>query len=250
MLPPKKPDVDPSDHAYITPTKRPPGDSYGATVDDFWVLEGRRVREVLAEVCELPESRVGHAATVDDSLRFDFVLVPPDKRTPRDMQRLLRESIARHFRLELIRDVREEDVYSMTAPDGVSVPVQPPGGGLFSWSFDFTEDAGADNDDEARARFVERVNTMTGRTPANVLEARTMSMGGTSSLADLCQMLEGVLGRPVVDETGIEGSIEFKIRDSQGTDGLLEDLRERYGLAVTPVRRKIERLVLRPLSGV
>ena len=77
-----------------------------------------------------------------------------------------------------------------------------------------------------------------------------MSMGGTSSLADLCQMLEGVLGRPVVDETGIEGSIEFDIRDSQGIDGLLEDLRERYGLAVTPVRRRIERLVLRPLSGV
>ena len=148
MLPPKKPDVDPSDHAYITPTKRRPGDSHGATVDDFWVIEGRRVREVLAEVCELPESRVGHVATVDDSLRFDFVLVPPDKRTPSDMRRLLRESIARYFRLELIRDVREEDVYSMTAPAGLSAPVQPPGGGLFSWSFDFTEAVTAPADEE------------------------------------------------------------------------------------------------------
>jgi uncharacterized protein (TIGR03435 family) len=249
MLQPRKPDVDPSDHAYITPTKRRPGDSYGATVDDFWVLEGRRVREVLAEVCELPESRVGHS-TIDDSLRFDFVLVPLARRTHREMQRLLRESIARHFRLELIRDVREEDVYSMTAPAGVSAPVQPSSGGLFSWSFDFAEDETAPNDEEARARFFEHANALTGRTPANVPETRTMSMGGTSSLADLCQMLEGVLGRPVVDETGIEGSIEFDIRDSQGADGLLEDLRERYGLAVTPVRRKIERLVLRPQSGV
>lgn len=250
MLPSRKPDVDPSDHAYITPTKRRPGDSYGATVDDFWMLEGRRVREVLAEVCELPESRVGHAATVDDSLRFDFVLVPPDKRTPSDMRRLLRESIARHFRLELIRDIREEDVYSMTAPAGVSAPVQPPGGGLFAWSFDVTEDATAPDDGEVPARFLEHMNALTGRTPANIPEARTMSMSGTSSLADLCQMLEGMLGRPVVDETGIKGSIEFDIQDSQGTDGLLEDLRKRYGLAVTPVRRKIERLVLRPQSGV
>ena len=250
MLPPKKPDVDPSDHAYITPTMRPPGDSYGATVDDFWVLEGRRVREVLAEVCELPESRIGHTATVDDSLRFDFVLVPPAKRTRTEMQRLLRESIATHFQLELMRDVRAEDVYSMTAPAGMSAPIQPPAGGLFSWSFEFTEDSTAQDDDEARARFFEHANALTGRTLAKAPEARTMSMGGTSSLADLCQMLEGVLGRPVVDETGIEGSIEFDIRDSQGTDGLLQDLRERYGLALTPVRREIERLVLRPLSGV
>jgi uncharacterized protein (TIGR03435 family) len=248
MLPPKKPDVDPSDHAYITPTKRPTGDSYGGFLDDYWVFEGRRVREVLAEICELPESRVGHAAPVDDSLRFDFVLLPPARRTPADMRRLMRESIARHFRLELIRDIREEDVYSMTAPAGVSAPVQSPGGGLFAWSFDVTEAVTAQDDGEVPARLLEH-NALTGRMPASVPEARTMSMGGTSSLVDLCQMLEDVLGRPVVDETGIAGSLEFEIRDSQGADGLLEDLRERYGLAVTLVRRRIERLVLRPLSG-
>jgi uncharacterized protein (TIGR03435 family) len=67
------------------------------------------------------------------------------------------------------------------------------------------------------------------------------------SMDDFRRVLEDGLKHPVVDETNLVGDFELKIEgDPQTTDEFLAMLRDQLGLAVTPARRSIEMIVVRP----
>jgi hypothetical protein len=62
----------------------------------------------------------------------------------------------------------------------------------------------------------------------------------------LCRLLEGMLGRPVVDETGVgEGSFEVTMATQRDVGEFLATLRDRFGFVVTPERREVEWLIVR-----
>ncbi len=60
-------------------------------------------------------------------------------------------------------------------------------------------------------------------------------------LGSLCRILEDYYGRPVVDETGVEGTFDFVIRwDPSSRGKLLKKLRTRYGLSLTEEMHQVE----------
>jgi len=64
------------------------------------------------------------------------------------------------------------------------------------------------------------------------------------SMAQLTTVLESHVGRPVLDETGLSGRYDIKLKyDTSVRDGLLDALRS-IGLEVDPGRRPIEFLVV------
>ena len=62
-------------------------------------------------------------------------------------------------------------------------------------------------------------------------------------------MLETELDRPIVNETGLEGNFEFRVKETQPLKNLLpthdfvERLRDQLGLIVTEEQRNVDTLV-------
>src|SRR4030095_14786868 len=60
-----------------------------------------------------------------------------------------------------------------------------------------------------------------------------------TTLAQVCEMLEATLDRPVIDETNLEGTYDLDVRtQAESGEQFLHALCDRLGLAVTPDRRK------------
>jgi uncharacterized protein (TIGR03435 family) len=63
--------------------------------------------------------------------------------------------------------------------------------------------------------------------------------------AKLAETLPNWLGKPVVDETGLKGLYDFDLEYRDDSPKMLTDgLKEKYGLVVTPTRRKVSMLVV------
>jgi uncharacterized protein (TIGR03435 family) len=61
----------------------------------------------------------------------------------------------------------------------------------------------------------------------------------------LASALEAILGRPVIDETGIAGSYDFEFGWSKDrVAAITAALREQYGLLLTPGKRDLEALIV------
>jgi len=66
------------------------------------------------------------------------------------------------------------------------------------------------------------------------------------TMADFCEQLERGSGRPVVDETNLDGRYDLHaFTESPTTDALFDVLREKFGLVVTPAAREVAMLVVR-----
>src|SRR5262245_21422924 len=101
-------------------------------------------------------------------------------------------------------------------------------------TFDYVEES-------SRAQIADRLHALSGRKPGAFGPARTLSMGGHMTADQLCRVLEGMLGRPVIDDSGAgHGSFKMEFATDNGIDGLLAALRDQFGLALTPERRQVE----------
>jgi uncharacterized protein (TIGR03435 family) len=72
---------------------------------------------------------------------------------------------------------------------------------------------------------------------------------GGATMEDVARGLQSVLGRPVIDETGITGT--YNVQIDWGTDRLASvtsALRDRFGLTLTPAERRMDALVVDDIS--
>ncbi len=69
----------------------------------------------------------------------------------------------------------------------------------------------------------------------------------TSTIDELCYMLESLIDRPVVNKTKLAGVFEFSVKASEtGYNDFPERLREQTGIVIEPAERPVETLVLKP----
>jgi uncharacterized protein (TIGR03435 family) len=79
--------------------------------------------------------------------------------------------------------------------------------------------------------------------PVSLSAIRSVSTDGTAD--EFCRILEAQLDRPVVNETGLDGEFEFRMRSAQGArNEFSEGLRDQLGLVITPAQRNVESLVV------
>jgi uncharacterized protein (TIGR03435 family) len=84
------------------------------------------------------------------------------------------------------------------------------------------------------------------RMAAVELKAR---IAGSSSMDEFSRALEEGLHRPVINETGLAGSYDFQVQgEPRSTEEFLDMLRDQSGIALTPTRRDIEVIVVRPVE--
>ena len=70
---------------------------------------------------------------------------------------------------------------------------------------------------------------------------------GARTISALAETMEQAFGRPVLDETGLEGSYDLDV-ETEGAGDFLAALHDTLGLAVTPARRDVPMLMVRKQS--
>jgi uncharacterized protein (TIGR03435 family) len=188
-------------------TGRDPGWTFNTPYS--WSLSGATVRRAIAEIYEVSPLRVDFPAGLDDEKVYDFAVELPSEGGNRTA--LLQAAFEKQFGISITREKRLMDVYVLTATNGPGklIPSSP------------TEE--------------HSVRVVNGH-----LMARAMD------LPMLAQFLESplVMNRPVLDETRLTG--EYDIEGNMIRGGAIQTLQD-LGLSVTPDRRTIEMIVVRPI---
>ena len=89
-----------------------------------------------------------------------------------------------------------------------------------------------------------RLQTAAGRSTGIWIDKREARLRETP-MPGLASTLQSVIGRPVIDETGITGTYNFDLRwEDDKLAALTALVRDRYGLELTPVTREMEALIV------
>jgi uncharacterized protein (TIGR03435 family) len=245
--PEAKPDIPPSYEVHISPSST--RGNFGFEGLDYFVQRGFDVRAMISKVYGKDPSRIVLPASLDNGERYDFVVAAPRELGPEAMYRLVQEGIEKHFRVSMTVENRPMDVYVMTALDGKTPEAKTDEGGP---GVGFIVGIGRSD--------LEYVVPADGAPPdietlRKMASALDLSSGGISEIsADNSTMdffrlaLERGLNRPIVDETNLKGSYDIEVHGkARSTDEFLQMLRDQTGIVLTPTRRDIEMLVVRPL---
>jgi uncharacterized protein (TIGR03435 family) len=260
-----KPDIPPSTEVTIKPTDRRPHEGVSARrASDYWVVEGVPLKDMLSRLHDIQKERIELPLSLDDDRRYDFLLVLAQPESRETIDRLMREGIDKYFRIRVAAEVRDMDVYVLTAPNGAisatRTSLDEPGS--FGWVDIQTPAAAPDTftgfsdppwrRDEDEAPTEDELSTMAGeflKSLAGGWKRGTASIRGisaASTVAQLCEMLEATLDRPVIDETNLDGTYDLNIRTlAESGEEFLHSLCDRLGLAATPARRNVTMLVAR-----
>lgn len=222
---------------------------------DRWSLDGFTLRGVLAEVFDIPETRIELPADLDDPRRYDCSVVLAPDQSSTAMARLMQEGLEQHFHMTVTPETRVTDVYALTVAAGGITAIRESlegGGGVGSLSFEVSDLDGMTGPDglplseaEAAHAAIERFKHMMAGTARKLPPMQRLS--GSGDVAFVCFMLEGTLGRPVIDETGVAGSFQWDVEvDGATTAALIAALQAQTGLVATPAQRELTILVVRP----
>jgi uncharacterized protein (TIGR03435 family) len=171
------------------------------------MMRATTVKMMLPGLYLVPPPRIV-APDIDDTTRYDVWISLPGS-DGEAFRQVTRDVVCAAFRLSARKESRETDVYVLAAPNG-----KPPGlveavpmGGIFSGS---------------------------GKGSLRV----------TGPMMSLASMLERPLGKPVIDETGLNEAYEIRLKYEDGVAGSLEAEVAKLGLKLVPARRPIEYLIV------
>jgi uncharacterized protein (TIGR03435 family) len=203
---------------------------------------------MISTVYEKDLSRVVIPESLDNGDKFDFVVVLPEERDERTVHQLVQRAIEKRFSVAAVVESKPAEVYVMTAikgktPSAKTGPDSFGGGSTSSFGFQFSLPAGTPDTPEA----MEKVMQELMKHPEN--SGISQISAGNSTTDSFRQDLERGLGRPVIDETGLEGVYDFEVHgEARNNEDFIRNLREQTGLVLTPATRSIEILTIRSLN--
>jgi uncharacterized protein (TIGR03435 family) len=252
--PPPKPELPPSEEVHISPGQTE--GTVSSSGPDHWMRRGFELKAILAEISGTTASRIELPAALDKGERYDFVLVPPREEDEETMHRRVREGFEKYFRVTITPAIRPADVYVMTAVQGKTPPAKSgddaAGGGFISVETrelvpKLKEGVAPTRQavEEAMRRAMDNPEFRDAMAAAQLTGMTALS----SSVDEVRRALEDGLHRPILDETGLTGVYDFKIQgEPRNTEEFLGMLHDQLGLVITPTRRSIETMVVRPVE--
>jgi len=197
----------------------------------FQVNEGFDLKTMIGQVYEIDPMRVDVPDALNDGKKYDFALLLPKEENQKTINRLFQDSIEKQFHLSMAFESRLMDVYVLAAPEG-RVP-----------SLEVSEKRSVGGG-------MESGRLLLGQDPSKVPAPTNSLLKGISvsdaSMEFVCRLLEQGLDRIVIDETHLRGHYSFQVGDAHDTDELRRRLREQIGLVLTPDRRNVKMLFVRP----
>ncbi len=189
-------------------------DAYG--LDDHQILGGPHwTGEDLYDIEAKPPSSSEASHWVPDNFK-----TPPNP----EMRRMLQTLLAERFQLKVHTETRKEPVYVLTVAKG-GAKLKPP--------------------DAAKQPFIHH-----GRTGSVEREAVSSTLTGqNSTMAMLAASLTSLLRRPVLEQTGLKGSFDFRVEygsetQSEAAAPLPRALQDQLGLKLETQPGSVEVLVI------
>jgi uncharacterized protein (TIGR03435 family) len=198
----------------------------------YQVNEGFDLKTMISKVYEIDPMRVDFPDAFNDGQRSDFALLLPREETQETINHLIKDGIERQFQLTITFEARPMEVYVLTAPNGQNPSLKPSpensdeGGGIGSAHLGFSKHS-------------------LGQWDVSITGVGVQD----ETMEEVCRLLEKPLDRLVIDETQLKGRYGFEVHDAHTTDEFLQKLREQIGLVLTPDRRNVTMLVVRPTSS-
>jgi len=141
------------------------------------------------------------------------VIVPPGREEA--LYPLFQQALATTFGINVRREMRETDVIILTVPQGKAGRLQP-----------------------SQAKEVGIAMFMRGQIRAQKYRIKT-----------LVEQLENILGRPVVDKTGLTGEYDWELPYSKvDKNVLINAVREKLGIEIAETRQPIEMFIVEKTS--
>jgi uncharacterized protein (TIGR03435 family) len=187
---------------------------------DHWTIEWFTLRALFAEIHDVRESRVVLPAGLDGNARYDAMLVLPERLSPEQIERLMRDGVDEVLQVKTTRERRMADVSILTAPSGEIRAEKEADRVDFSVSVFDVGGITFDDDDSSIVR----------------------TLSGSFAMDDLCRVLEHALGQMVFDETHLAGTYRIELRVASPAT-IVDGLRD-IGLVLAPARREIDVLVV------
>jgi uncharacterized protein (TIGR03435 family) len=243
--PSEKPAIPPSYEVHITPSTTK--GTEGSAGPDFWVQRGFDLKAMAAMVYETEPSRMVLPQSLDNEETFDFVVVLPKEEDQKTIYQLVQRAIEKRFKVSAAIETKPAEVYVMTALKGKTPPAKTGpealGGGTSSASgFEFSLPTGTPPTKEAIDQALKELM----KHPETIGFSEVSA--GNMTADEFCKFLERGLGRPVVDETGLEGVYDFEAHGpAKNTGEFFQMLRDQTGIVLTPATRNIEFVTLRSL---
>jgi uncharacterized protein (TIGR03435 family) len=176
------------------------------------------------------------------------VVVLPEASDEHAIHRLVQRAIEKKFNVSAVVESKPAEVYVMTAVKGKTPPAKTGpdsfgGGSSSSSSVVFSLPAGTAPTPEAFRKAVDELSKHPENAGNSNISARNTTMDRFR------QDLESGLGRPVIDETGLEGVYDLEVHgDARNRDEFIRILLDQTGLVLTPATKNIEVLTLRSLN--
>ena len=192
-------------------------------------LCGFTLKAAIAKLWEADERRIDLPPALATYQRYDIVLKLPRDESRNTIHALMRQAIEKQFGVQIAAESRSTEVYVMTMPGG-------PGGALRS-----QPDAGGG----AVGFATFSTSTAGGAFEPSLFPMQGFNLSGMPPQI-VAQAIEEIVGRPVVDETGLSGVLDLELRATINNPGaFLSVLRDEAGLVLTAARREIPVLVVR-----
>jgi uncharacterized protein (TIGR03435 family) len=187
-----------------------------------YIMNNLTLKLLIANAYAVPEPRISGGPGWRDSDRFDIearvgIAIPPWPDSMQQLSQMLQSMLADRFKLTVHRETREEPVYELVAAKG--------GAKLLAAA------------DDAPAGF----EMAAGRIKSMAVPLRYLAIN-----------LEYVLGRPVIDRTGLEGKYDYTVTytpdnappaDTNGAS-IFTALQNELGLRLQPAKAPVELLVI------
>lgn len=194
--------------------------------DRKFVYNAATLRSAIEGIYHVGSTRIVSAFPLSENQKYDIMFSWP-KGDLRLGRALLQEAVEATFDLNIHREKRVMDVYVLTVPDGSTPSLeQGPLGARYN----------------PETRHIAPTQEILERMDAG--EPFLMTVG---YLKTFTESLSFALNLPVVDETHIEGHYWFYFPydlEKPDVPFLIKTVEQKYGLKLTPARRKIEVLVV------
>jgi uncharacterized protein (TIGR03435 family) len=180
---------------------------------DVYISRNQPLKNIVMDLWETPFARISFPEKFDE-LNYNVTARIPFADLDL-LRRLVREAIEKRFGLTIEKEMRMQPIYSLVTAPSASARIQP-----------------AEEDDIC----------MSGGGQASLI-------GTAQSMQDIARALEGLSGRPVIDETGLKGKYNYSVSSKIPRPEVVFDFADQLGLKLTPAERQIEILVVRQLKS-
>jgi uncharacterized protein (TIGR03435 family) len=198
-----------------------PGSAFGAY--------GFTLEEIIVRAWGGNRWHVDITPGLHSDVRFDFLMVLPQKETWDTCLELLQSAIEQHFAVHVTREPRRRDVYRLADAGRRGgmlrrYPDPPPGTGFSSLRFP----------------------VFMGRSQGAPMFPLEPFAVHSVPFMFLVSWLEEILGGQVIDQTALPGIYGFQLKERVSTpDAFIRLLRDEAGLAITYEQRELPTLIIR-----